>query len=113
MPDDRFNEYCEALLAQHTRRNTQAVTQRLESMCGFLRQEGNVVQTMFGGSVRKGTYATGLSEVDAVLIMNQSSLVNQPPERAIDYVRETIQDQLRQNTVSAGNLVLFQSEYAG
>ena len=106
MPDDRFNEYCEALLAQHTRRNTQAVTQRLESMCGFLRQEGNVVQTMFGGSVRKGTYATGLSEVDAVLIMNQSSLVNQPPERAIDYVRETIQDQLRQNTVSAGNLAV-------
>ena len=48
MPDDSFNEYCEALLAQYTRRNTQAVTQRLESLCGFLRQEGNVVQTMLG-----------------------------------------------------------------
>ena len=29
MPDDRFNEYCEALLAQYTRKNTQTVTQRL------------------------------------------------------------------------------------
>ena len=53
MPDDRFNEHCEAFLAQYTRRNTQTVTQRLESLCGFLRQKGNVLQTMFGGSVRK------------------------------------------------------------
>ncbi len=106
VPDDRFNEYCEALLAQYARRNTQTVTQRLENLCGFLRQKGDVVQTMFGGSVRKGTYVTGLSDVDALLIVNQSSLVNQPPARAIEYVRETIQDRLRQNTVSAGNLAV-------
>lgn len=106
MPEDRFNEYCEALLAQYTRRNTQTVTQRLEGLCGFLRQKGDVVQTMFGGSVQKGTYVTGLSDVDALLIVNQSSLVNQPPAIAIEYVRETIQDRLRQNTVSAGNLAV-------
>ena len=33
MPDDRFNEYCEGLLASYKRRNTKAVTQRLESLC--------------------------------------------------------------------------------
>ena len=106
MPDDRFNEYCEALLAQYTRKNTQTVTQRLESLCGFLRQEGDVVQTMFGGSVKKGTYVTGLSDVDVLLIVNQSSLVNQSPAKVIEYVRETIQHRLRQNTVSAGNLAV-------
>ena len=106
MPGDRFNEYCEALLAQYTRRNTQTVTQRLESLCGFLRQKGNVVQTMLGGSVRQGTYVTGLSDIDALLIVNQSSLVNQTPAEAIEYVRETIQHRLRQNTVSAGNLAV-------
>ena len=106
MPDDRFNEYCENLLAQYKHRNTQTVTQRLESLCGFLRQKGNVVQTKFGGSVQKGTYVTGLSDVDALPIVNQSSLVNQPPARAIEYVRDNIQDRLRQNTVSAGNLAV-------
>ena len=74
MPDDRFNELCEAFLAQYTRRNSQTVTQRLQSLCGFLRQKGNVVQTMFGGSVRKGTYVTGLSDVDVLLVVNESSL---------------------------------------
>ena len=106
MPDDRFNEHCEAFLAQYTRRNTQTVTQRLESLCGVLRQKGNVLQTMFGGSVRKGTYVTGLSDVDALLIVNQSSLVNQTPAMVIEYVRDTIQNRLRQNTVSAGNLAV-------
>ena len=52
MSDDRFNEYCEALLAQYTRRNTQTVTQRLESLCGFLRQKGNVVQTILAEQIR-------------------------------------------------------------
>ena len=106
MPDDRFNEYCENLLAQYKRRNTQTVTQRLESLCGFLRQKGNVVQTKFGGSVQKGTYVTGLSDVDALLIVNQSSLVNHTPAKAMEYVRESIEHRLRQNTVSAGNLAV-------
>ena len=106
MSGDRFNDYCEGLLASYKRRNTKAVTQRLESLSGFLRQKGNVVQIMFGGSVQKGTYVTGLSDVDALLIVNQSSLVNQTPEEAIEYVRDTIQNRLRQNTVSAGNLAV-------
>ena len=107
MPDDRFNEHCEALLARYTRRNTHTVTQRLEILCGFLRQRGNhVVQTMFGGSVRRRTYVTGLSDVDVLLIVDQSSLVNQPAPRVIEYVRDTIQDRFRQNTVSAGNLAV-------
>ena len=106
MPDDRFNEYCEALLAQYTRRNTQTVTQRLESLCEFLRRKGNVVQTMFGGSVKKGTYVTGLSDVDVLLIVNESSLVNQSPSEVIEYVRDTIQRRLPQNRVGAGKLAV-------
>ncbi len=87
MSGDRFNEYCEALLVRHNRRNTQTVTSRIENLCRFLRQEGNhVVQTMFGGSVWRGTYVTGLSDVDVLLIVNESSLVNQPPSEVIAYV---------------------------
>ena len=107
MPDDNFNQYCEELLVRYNRRNTRAVTTHLESLCNFLRQEGDhVVQTMFGGSVRRRTYVTGLSDVDVLLIVNQSSLVNQPPATAIEHVREIIQHRLPQNPVSAGNLAV-------
>ena len=106
MPDDRFNEYCETLLARYNCRNTSTVTRRLESLCTFLRQEGDVVQTMFGGSVRRRTYVTGLSDVDVLLIVNESSLVNQPPADAIAHVRDAIHRWLPQNSVTAGNLAV-------
>ena len=45
-------------------------------------------------------------DVDALLIVNQTPLVNQTPAMVIEYVRDTIQNRLRQNTVSAGNLAV-------
>ena len=49
MPDDNFNRYCEELLARYTRRNQQAVTRHLESLSNMIRDQGHVVQTMYGG----------------------------------------------------------------
>ena len=106
MPDDRFNEYCEGLLVRYKRRNSTTLTRRLESLCTFLRQKGDVVQTMFGGSVKKGTYVTSLSDIDVLLIVNESSLVNQPPTKVIEYVRDTIQRRLPNNEVSSGTLAV-------
>ena len=107
MPDDRFNEYCEDLLVTYNRRNTKALTRHLESLCRFLREEGNhVVQTMFGGSVQKGTYVTGISDVDVLLIVNESSLLNQPPSKVKKYVRDAIKRRLPNNPVQAGKLAV-------
>ena len=107
MSDDNFNKYSEALLARYKRRNTKAITRHLESLCGFLRRKGNhVVQTMFGGSVRKGTYVSGLSDVDVLLIVNQSSLVNQPPARVIEFVQDTVQQRMPKNPVRVGQLAV-------
>ena len=102
-----FNQSCESLLVQFKRRNSKKLTKRLESLCAILRQEGNhVVQTKFGGSVQKGTYVTGLSDVDALLIVNDSSLQNQPPSAVLRYMRDTIQRQRPYNAVKAGRLAV-------
>ena len=107
MADDNFNEYCEQLLVQYKRRNTKAVTRHLKSVCDILRHEDDhVVQTMFGGSVQKGTYVAGLSDVDVLLIVNQSSLKNKPPSKVIAYVQDTIQQRLPKNPVRAGKLTV-------
>ena len=107
MPEDNFNKYCEGLLTRYSRRNAQVVAGRLKTLCGFLKQEGNhVVQTTFGGSVRKNTYMTGLSDIDVLLIVNESSLVNQPPVEVKKYVRDTIKRWLPNNAVQAGKLAV-------
>ena len=107
MSDDNFNKYCEQLLVQYKRRNTKAVTRHLKSVCDILRNtDDHVVQTKFGGSVQKGTYVTGLSDVDVLLIVNQSSLKNKPPSKVISYVRDTINGRLPNNRVSKGKLAV-------
>ena len=107
MADDKFNKYCEQLLVQYKRRNTKAVTRHLRSVCDMLsHKDDHVVQTKFGGSVQKGTYVTGLSDVDALLIVDQSSLKNRPPSKVISYVRDTIKQRLPKNPVKAGKLAV-------
>ena len=107
MSDENFNMYCEQLLIQYKRRNTKAVTRHLRGVCDILRHEDDhVVQTKFGGSVQKGTYVTGLSNVDVLLMVNQASLKNKPPSKVIAYVRDTIKQRLPKNPVTAGKLAV-------
>ena len=65
-----------------------------------------MVQTMFGGSVRRGTDVGGLSDVDALLIVDESSLRNQSPSDVIEYVREVVQRHVFFDTVRAGKLAV-------
>ena len=107
MPKDNFNRYCENLLVQYKRRNGKAVTRHLNGLCNILRHDDDhVVQTKFGGSVQKGTYVTGLSDVDVLLIVNQSTLKNKPPLKVIAYVGDTIQRRLPKNPVNKGKLAV-------
>ena len=107
MPSDDFNKYCEQLLVQYKRRNTKAVKRHLKGVSDILRREGDhVVQTKFVGSVQKGTYVTGLSDVDVLLIVNQSSLKNKPPSKVIAHVCDTIKLRLPNNPVIKGKLAV-------
>ena len=107
MPEFNFNEHCEKFLARAKRRNAQKLTGRLNNLSEILRQEGNhVVQTKFGGSVQKGTYVTGLSDVDVLLIVNDSSLRNEPPAKVKEYVRKTIRQAMPDNPVQVGKLAV-------
>ena len=107
MPKDNFNRYCENLLVQYKRRNGKAVTRHLHGLCNILRHDDDhVVQTKFGGSVQKGTFVTGLSDVDVLLIVNQSTLKNKFPSKVIKYVGDTIQRRLPKNPVNKGKLAV-------
>lgn len=101
-----FNRRCEELLARYSDRNNLAVRRRIEGLCAVLRCDGNVVQPIYGGSVSRGTDVNGISDVDILLVVNQSPLINQPPSRAIDYVKETLEHHLFGNPIRAGNLAV-------
>ena len=107
MPVDEFNQYCESLLAQQNKRNRRAMTRHIMGLCDILRQEGDhALQTKFGGSVSRGTEVNGLSDVDVLLVVNQSSLSNMPPRDVISYIDETIKKRFPTNPVRVGALAV-------
>ena len=107
MSNDNFNRYCESLLVNYNQRNTQATRRHVEALCNILRRDGgHTVQPMFGGSVSRGTDVNGLSDVDVLLIVNESSYVSQQPATVIASVRDTIRQRLPDNSVRSGNLAV-------
>ena len=107
MTEFSFNHHCEKLLAEYKRRDGDQVAQRLEEIRRALEGAGyGMVQTMFGGSVMRGTYVTGLSDVDALLIVNDSRLVSQLPSEVIERVREVVQRHFRDIAVTPGKLAV-------
>ena len=106
-----FNRRCEELLARYSHRNNVSIRRHIEGLCSALRRDGNVVQAIYGGSVSRGTDVNGISDVDILLVVNQSSLINRPPSRVIDYVRETLERHLSGNPIRTGNLAVT-VEYA-
>ena len=56
--------------------------------------------------MQRGTNVTGLSDVDVLLIVNQSLMVNQPPASVIQQVQRTLSARLPNNHVRAGNLAV-------
>lgn len=101
-----FNRRCEELLSRYSDRNNVNIRRHIEGLCAVLRREGNVVQAIYGGSVSRGTDVNGISDVDILLVVNQSSLINQPPSRVIDYVKETLERHLSGNPIRTGNLAV-------
>ena len=101
-----FNRRCEDLLARYNRRNNSHIRRRIDGLCEILRRDGIVVQAIYGGSVSRGTDVNGISDVDILLVVNQSSLINQPSSRVINYVKETLESHLSGNPIGAGNLAV-------
>ena len=107
MSDFNFNSRCEDLLNDYKRTSGDRVAKRLEDIRGALKRAGyETVQTMFGGSVKRGTYVSGLSDEDTLLVVNQTPFVNRPSSVVVRQVKNVIQDHLPNNCVTTGGLAV-------
>ena len=61
---------------------------------------------LFGGSVAKHTYVDGLSDIDALVILNQSELKDMTPAQVKAYFAQRLRDRLGQTPVEEGTLAI-------
>jgi hypothetical protein len=96
------------LLASANSRDVAKVQERLDEVKDAL--EGplqNSIDTLFGGSVAKRTYVDGLSDVDSLLILDDSSLEGAAPSECLKKVAGIIQKELgNSQKVTTGKLAV-------
>ena len=83
------------LLSGYNGRDRELTNERLEDIKGTL--EGTIEGTfdqLFGGSVAKHTYVDGLSDIDALLLIDRTELSGATPARALDELTETLRNGL-------------------
>ena len=112
MSNEQINGYLRNRLRKYNARDTKAIDRHIRGLRSILESGGNhVLPTRFGGSVTRHTYVDGLSDVDLLLTINDSSLSGQAPRAVIKKMAELIKQRLPKNRVLYGNLAVT-VEYA-
>ena len=76
------------LLASCNDRDTDMVQDRLNAVKKALEREiGGSFDQLFGGSVAKHTYVDGLSDIDSLLLINDTALIKKSPQEALSRIR--------------------------
>ena len=107
LSDAEINGCLRDLLRDYNDRDTQAISRHLQVLRDSLEiRDDDVIRTLFGGSVSKHTAVNGLSDVDVLVIVNDSSLSGQSPASVIKQMAERIRRRLPQTKVSTGALAV-------
>lgn len=95
------------LLAYYNDRDTETINTRLSSILGSIDEniDGHV-NTLFGGSVSKHTYVDGLSDIDSLIILDNSDLVDGNPSQIIQYIADLIKTANADLDVETGNIAI-------
>jgi len=83
-------------LIQYNDRDVKGIQGKLDIIKTALEKDiGGTLNTVFGGSVQKHTYIDGISDVDSLVILNNSELAGKNPEQVKDYFLKTLKDKLK------------------
>ena len=105
--DSEINGYLRDLLRGYNDRDTEAVGRHIKTLRDALeRNDDDVIPTRFGGSVAKHTYVDGLSDIDVLFVVNDSSLSGQRPEGAIQYMENLFRQRLPRTKIASGDLAV-------
>jgi len=96
-----------SLLTKYNQRSENVKT-HLETIKKAIEKEiDGSVDILFGGSVSKHTYVDGLSDVDALVILNKSELKQASPEEVKNYFLDRLSERLPKETIiEKGNLAV-------
>src|SRR5216683_6124994 len=77
------NDYLQQLLAKMNDRNPEKVQQYINELAKILGENQEIDRFLFGGSVAKHTFVDGLSDIDALVILDRRDLEGKTPSEVL------------------------------
>ena len=100
--DAEVNALLNRRLIEVNRRESQEVNDRIEEVTDALGGElDGVDRLLFGGSISKHTYVEGLSDIDALLVLEADSYGDLDPEQVKEKLARALKGQLDMGRVAA------------
>ena len=93
-------------LKEYNARDHEAINRHRKTVRQALEQDDDVIRILFGGSVERRTYVEGLSDIDALAVLNRSKLSSQTPQDAIKRVENVIRRRLPNTKIRSGDLAV-------
>ena len=106
LTDEQVEAYLRDKLRDYNDRDTEAINRHIRGLRDALEQSADVLPTRFGGSVSRHTYVDGLSDVDVLLVVNDSSLSGHDPRAVIQRMADLIQQRMPRTQVRTGRLAV-------
>lgn len=106
--DSKFGEILSDLLIQYNDRKTEDIEDRLEQIRKNIESEiKDTIKLNFGGSISKHTYVDGLSDIDALVILDNTELADKTPEQVQDFFMSKLKGRLRDTSeINKGTLAV-------
>ena len=107
LTDEQINGCLRAKLRDYNDRDTEAINRHIRGLRDALEPTGNdVLSVRYGGSLSRRTYVDGLSDVDGLIRVNDSSFSGQAPQAVIQKMAELIQQRMPNTKVWTGDLAV-------
>ncbi len=105
--DSEITSEINTLLSKVNDRDTELIQKHLGEIRKALESEIDGYLTFrYGGSVSRHTYVDGLSDIDSLVVLNNSELLNKSPNEVKEYFYDRLKKRYPNTEIKKGNLAI-------
>ena len=97
----------DTLLVNYNNRDTNAIKSHIDNIVKAIQKEiEGTCDIIFGGSYQKHTYVDGLSDIDSLVLLNNSELINKTPNEVLKYFSDILKERFPESKIEIGKMAV-------
>jgi len=97
----------DTLLVNYNNRDTNTIKSHIDNIVKAIQKEiEGTCDIIFGGSYQKHTYVDGLSDIDSLVLLNNSELINKTPNEVLKYFSDILKERFPESKIEIGKMAV-------